>query len=138
MGYSSGNILSIFLVEALVTGFAGGVIGAATGIGLSYLLVSFFGSGISFGGSGGGFGGGGGFFAGSSTRVAATGAAARTAATATASTVSTASTLSITPAISPELILLAVGLATLVGMLAGLLPAWRASRLSPVEALRQE
>ncbi|MDV3277147.1 MAG: ABC transporter permease [Nitrososphaerales archaeon] len=134
LGYSSGNILSIFLVEASVTGFAGGVIGAVAGTGLSFLVVSFFSSGFSSsggGGGGGGFGGGsaggggfgGGFGGGTAVRSAAS---------------STASTLSITPAISPELILLAVGLASLVGMLAGLLPAWRASRLTPVEALRQE
>ena len=44
----------------------------------------------------------------------------------------------ITPVISPELILLAVGLATAIGAFAGFLPAWRASRLSPVQALRTE
>jgi putative ABC transport system permease protein len=32
----------------------------------------------------------------------------------------------------------AVGMALLVGVLAGLYPAWRASRLQPVEALRYE
>lgn len=106
LGYSSHNILSIFLVEASVTGFIGGVIGAIAGAGLSFALVPLFSSGFSSGGG-------------------ARGAAA-------------APTLTIIPAISPELILLAVGLATGVGMLAGFLPAWRASRLPPVDALRQE
>lgn len=130
VGYNSRNVLSIFLVEALITGFTGGVIGAAAGAGLSYIVVSFF-SGFSLGGgssSGTRAGGGGGFF------VAGGAAASRSAAAST----SPVSTLSITPAISPELILLAVGLATVVGMLAGFLPAWRASRLPPVEALRTE
>ena len=44
--------------------------------------------------------------------------------------------LTISPAITPELILGAIILATLVGMLAGLLPSWRASKLPPVDALR--
>ena len=43
------------------------------------------------------------------------------------------SSLHITPALSPELLILAIGLATAVGAFAGLIPAWRASRLLPVE-----
>ncbi|MDG6900656.1 MAG: ABC transporter permease [Nitrososphaerota archaeon] len=133
IGYSSGNILSVFLVEALVTGFVGGVIGAGTGVGLAYLIVIVFANGFSFGGGGGGGGGLGGF-GGTVVGGAGRGAAAATR-TATPSTVSG---LHIVPAISPELVLLAIGLATAVGALAGFLPSWRASRLTPVEALRKE
>lgn len=124
IGYSSKNILSVFLVEALVTGLIGGIIGAFAGAGMSYFVVFFFGSAFSGGGGStsattetarrttggfGGGGGGGGF-----------------------------GTLQITPVVTPELILLAVGLAAIVGAIAGLLPAWRASRLSAVEALRSQ
>lgn len=133
IGYSSGNILSVFLVEALVTGFLGGVIGAGTGVALSYLIVSVFSRGFSFGGGGGG---GGGFGGGGGNVV--NGAAAKGAAVATRAAPSATGTLTIVPSISPELIILAVGLASAVGMLAGFLPAWRASRLTPVEALRKE
>lgn len=133
IGYSSGAILSVFLVEALVTGFLGGVIGAGTGVVMSYAIVSFFASGLNFGGGSTSLGGGGASFAGgggAAIRAGATGASALTS--------GGASSLTIVPSISPELILLAIGLASAVGMLAGFLPAWRASRLPPVEALRQE
>ncbi|MEM3684409.1 MAG: ABC transporter permease [Conexivisphaerales archaeon] len=116
LGFTSRNILSIFVVEAAITGFLGGVIGATAGVGLSYIIIALF-SGAGF--SGGtnqartfGNGGGQGAFA------------------------SSFSNLHIVPAVSPELLLAAVALATAVGALAGLLPAWRASRLTPVEALR--
>jgi len=41
-----------------------------------------------------------------------------------------------TPAITPTNIILCFSLGALVGVLAGLYPAWRASRMKPVEALR--
>jgi putative ABC transport system permease protein len=134
IGYSSGNILSVFMVEALVTGFLGGVIGAAAGTGLSFFVISFFGRGLNLGGLGGvSLGGGGG------ARSAAGGGTARAGAAVSSAVASSQSaTLNIVPVITPELILFAVGLASAVGLLAGLLPAWRASRLTPVEALRKE
>jgi putative ABC transport system permease protein len=126
LGYASHNILLLFLTEAAITGFLGGLIGASAGAALSFVLVSIL-TGLAAGGGGasagatttssarGAFGGGGGFGGGSA------GAGF--------------SSLTITPAVSPELFLLAIALATAVGAIAGLLPAWRASRLLPVEAL---
>lgn len=43
-----------------------------------------------------------------------------------------------TPRITPELLLTAIGIAFIVGILAGLIPAWRAAKYTPVEALRRE
>jgi putative ABC transport system permease protein len=40
--------------------------------------------------------------------------------------------------LSLSVVLLALGVAVVTGLIAGFLPAWRASRLSPVDALRQE
>lgn len=45
---------------------------------------------------------------------------------------------SFTPVISPELVAFAIGFSLAIGIIAGLLPARRASRLEPVEALRYE
>ncbi|MEM3054669.1 MAG: FtsX-like permease family protein [Candidatus Bathyarchaeia archaeon] len=43
-----------------------------------------------------------------------------------------------TAALSPQLILLAICAAAILGALGSLYPAWRASRISPIEALRYE
>jgi putative ABC transport system permease protein len=42
------------------------------------------------------------------------------------------------PVIEPSAILISVGFASAVGVLSGLYPAWRASRLDPIAALRYE
>lgn len=44
----------------------------------------------------------------------------------------------VTPSLNAQLALLALGVATLLGALGSLYPAWRASRVSPAEALRHE
>jgi putative ABC transport system permease protein len=41
-------------------------------------------------------------------------------------------------AVTPRLAVGAIVFATFLGMLAGVYPAWRASRLNPVQALRTE
>jgi putative ABC transport system permease protein len=42
------------------------------------------------------------------------------------------------PVLAPKIILIAVGVAIATGIISGLYPAWRASRLDPVDALRYE
>jgi putative ABC transport system permease protein len=118
LGSSSRGIMAVFLTEALVTGLLGGLIGAGAGYGLSFLVIGALSGTLRVPGLGGG---GprlvGGSFAGSAS--------------------SASSTLAITPAITPELVALAILLAVAVGTFGGLIPAWRASRMNAVEALRR-
>ena len=119
LGTSSRGIMLTFIAEALVVGIAGGIGGAVVGVGLSYLIINLLSQ------SSLGLGGGAGVNFAASGRGAAPSAA------------SGSTTLVIAPAITPEIIALAMVLAIGVGVIGGLLPAWRASRMNPVEALRR-
>ena len=133
LGQTSRGIMLSFIAEASLTGFLGGVIGAGAGVVLSFFVISALSGTLRLPG---GFGGGAAAVARSgATAVARSGAAGFGGVSAVAS--SSASTLTITPVISPEIILLAILVATVIGTLGGLMPAWRASRLTPVEALRR-
>ncbi len=109
LGYKSYNILSLFLAESAITGLIGGIIGAAVGAGVSFVIGDVI-QALTSRSSTSSVGG---------TSAAGTGL----------------SSIRIIPVLSPELLLGAVALATAVGAFAGLLPAWRASRLLPVDAL---
>jgi putative ABC transport system permease protein len=110
MGARDGQILKIFLSEALLLGALGGAVGVSLGIVISMVLPMFLsrlgGLGIPIDGLGG-------------INARAAGGA------------------SISPAILPSNILLCFSLGIIVGVLAGLYPAWRAARMRPVEALRR-
>ncbi len=130
LGASSKSIMMMFIAEAGITGLIGGVVGAGVGAGLSFVVISALSGTLGFGSFGFGRG---------SSKVSA---GAPTSATSFgggsfpgASTAST--TLSITPVITPELVLIAIVIAAAVGTIGGILPAWRASRLTPVEALHR-
>jgi putative ABC transport system permease protein len=133
LGSTSGGIMAVFIAEAVVTGLIGGFVGAGAGYLLSFVVIGALSGTLrvpGFGGGGGprvvsgpGAGAGGGGFA-----FPGAGASAAS---------SSSSTLAITPAVTPELILLAIALAVAVGTFGGLIPAWRASRMNAVEALRR-
>jgi putative ABC transport system permease protein len=110
LGTTNGTVLLIFLSEAAFIGVFGGVIG----IGLGYILSVVAGNVIS--GFGSGFGGG---DFGPPPEVANT-------------------TFTITPILTPDVALLALGFGLIISVVFALYPAWRASKLRPVDALRYE
>ena len=92
VGARDSDILLQFLIESLIIGLAGGILGVLGGLGISRLIkgVAAFGN------------------------------------------------TSLNPVVSLSSILLAVGFSVAVGLVFGLYPANRASKLEPVEALRTE
>jgi putative ABC transport system permease protein len=91
LGWPSGRVMTLILVEAAGLGFAGGILGVAMGIVALRILAAL------------------------------------------------PETASIASASLPWLTLLeAIGAAVLIALAAGTWPAWRASRLSPVEAMRHD
>jgi putative ABC transport system permease protein len=128
LGSSSRGIMAVFITEALVTGLIGGFIGAGSGFMLSFLVIGALSGTVRLPG----FGGGGGAPVTAATASRGAGGAVNLGPGGGA-----ASSLTITPAITPEILVLAILLAVAVGTFGGLVPAWRASRMNPVEALRR-
>jgi putative ABC transport system permease protein len=110
IGYRPKQIMSMFLSEAALTGAIGAVCGLALGYAISFLMGGMLG-GIG-GGARIGFGGGGPGGAGTATAIQ--------------------------PVFSTELILFSLVFPVLLAIAAGLYPAWRASRMNAVVALKYE
>ncbi|MFI5412810.1 MAG: ABC transporter permease, partial [Candidatus Micrarchaeales archaeon] len=127
VGFKDKDILTIFLCQALIIGFVGGIVGVGVGAGGSYTLTTLISasqsspsntnsSASSSGARFGNNGPGGTFASGSS---------------------SSSSSLSFSPVFSISTILTALIVAMTVSVIAGVYPAWRASKLEPIDALRQ-
>jgi len=111
LGFKKWMIIGIFINEAVLIGMIGGVVGDLAGMGLAYVLQSLLGGlGLrtSMGGVGMGPGGGMGMQG------------------------------SVTPVFTPEMLIFVWGFCAALSILAGIYPAWRASKLDPVVALRKE
>jgi len=109
LGFKPRQIMSIFLAEAALTGMIGTFFGFMLGYVLSFLMGGMF---SSFGGGGmPGFGGARG---------------------------SQTTTTTIQPVFSSELIIFSLVFPVILATLAGLYPAWRASKMNAVKALKYE
>jgi len=106
IGYRAGNILTMFLAEASITGVIGGILGTITGMLLSFLLSGGLGS-IRVGGP-------------------------------TMGGARASSSTGFIPVISPNLVMFSLLFPIGISIVAGLYPAWRASRLNIVLALKYE
>lgn len=87
LGASNGNIMSQFIIEAIILCSIGGMMGIGAGYGMSYGIGKF---------------------------------------------------VKITPYIPMNTVLIAFGISTLIGMVFGVFPAKKASKLNPIDALRYE
>ncbi len=108
IGFSSSTVMGQFLLEGVLLSIIGGVVGIAIGIIAAPALSSLLLPSVNL------FGGGRG-----------------------AVVIGTAGSTSVAT-LSPELILLALGAAVILGALGSLYPAWRAAKIRPAEAMKYE
>jgi len=140
VGFKNRHILLIFLFQALIIGFIGGVLGIVVGAGTSYGLSTVLGGGgatsasttsstgaaSTSGSFRSGSAGGGGGFSGSGGGSSFGGGSS-----------STTASISFKPVFPLSTIISAVLVAMIVSIVAGMYPAWRASKMEPIDALRQ-
>jgi len=110
LGMKSRTVLLIFLSESVIIGLIGAVIGIALGWGLANVVAVIFSGGGLFQGIGGNQ---------AATRIGGGG-------------------MTITPVLTPTVLMGALAFGIGVSVIFALYPAWRASKLKPVEALRYE
>ncbi len=108
IGFSNSTVMGQFLLEGVLLSIIGGVVGIAIGIIAAPALSSLLLPSVNL------FGGGRG-----------------------AVVIGTAGSTSVAT-LSPELILLALGAAVILGALGSLYPAWRAAKIRPAEAMKYE
>ncbi|MDE1860675.1 MAG: ABC transporter permease [Candidatus Micrarchaeota archaeon] len=145
IGFTSRQVLVMFLVQAMIIGFAGGIVGLVVGAGGAYTLASLSSSSspnsTSTGGGSGSFSSApsGGGKAGSGQAVAVRGGGGGDNAQfgGPSSSSGSSSGLSFEPVFTLGTIAEALIVAVSVAALAGIYPAWRASKMQPIDALRQ-
>jgi putative ABC transport system permease protein len=111
IGFSNGNVMSQFMLEGVLLSLFAGVVGIAISAVAAPTLS--------------------GLLLPAANQIGITGTAGRTVAL-----TNTATTAAVS--LTPELVLIALGAAVLLGVLGSLYPAWRASRTRPAEAMKYE
>lgn len=146
LGFKAREILSVFMLEAGLTGLIGGVVGCIAGVGLAFAIGGFItsstasssspipGGAAGRGGTGafpGGGAGGGGFPGGGAPTGGGFGGGGNP--------VGGAQSLAVDadPVFTPELFLIAIGFAVVIALVAGLIPSHKAAKLDPVVALKR-
>ncbi len=132
IGFKSRDVLTMFLMQAVIIGLIGGIIGIIVGSGVAYGLASAV-SGHNSTGSSAASG------SSSNVHVAAGGRGGENAVYAGGGAPSSSgpSSLSFTPVLTITTVIEAMLVAIIVSALAGLYPAWRASKMQPIDALRE-
>ncbi len=127
IGFKKRDILALFLTEAVIIGFLGGVIGVVVGGGGAYALPALLSGASHSSGSGAG-------------AASDRGQAAISSGGATFSSGAGSSTgsISLSPIISPGTVIVAIIIALIVSILASLYPAFKAASVDPIVALRSE
>ena len=118
IGFSNWSVMSQFMLEGIFMSLMAGVVGIVIGyVGAPFLTELLLPHIDPFG---------------------ALGLSRRAAFPGMTGTLGTSVSQSVTSSPDPQILLLAFGVAVLLGALGSLYPAWRASRTSPMEALRHE
>jgi ABC-type antimicrobial peptide transport system permease subunit len=138
IGFKKRDILVLFLTEAVIIGFLGGVIGILVGGGGAYALPALLSGASHAGAPGAGAVGRSGAVAVQSSRGAEAGSAAFSSGAGSSAFGSSSSSISLTPIITPTTIILAIIIALVVSILASLYPAFKAASVDPIVALRSE
>ncbi len=138
IGFKSSHVLLIFMLQALIIGVAGGVAGIVVGATTSYSLAAVFsGAGSTSTTTGASASTSGSFRSGGGSSGGFSGAGAAGAPSGAAISANTSSGISFKPAFPLTTIVAALLIAVFVSLAAGIYPAWRASQMQPIDALRQ-
>jgi ABC-type antimicrobial peptide transport system permease subunit len=122
IGFSNWNVMGQFMLEGILLSAVAGIVGIAIGTVGAPVLAKLLLPPVSASFSPGGASGSGGFFVTRGGGISGIGVANAVSAAAP----------------SPQLMLIALGAAVVLGALGSLYPAWRASRTRPAEAMRYE